>query len=130
MKAMTEPLFEKQAHEEKISKGTDSPLPLTVRRDELRNVFLPRSYRRALERRVGAKRGTRADTDCTGSIAETEGVAPDHHPPFQALTHSHSPPIGSGCDPGIPLQQDVVVSAGIELTFYRGSYVAEFWIFK
>ena len=62
------------------------------------------------ERRVGAKRGTRADSDCTGSIAETEGVAPDHprrsrhshshiaHPLVHPLVHPHS------CDPGIPLQ--------------------------
>lgn len=55
------------------------------------------------ERRGGAKGGP-MQTDCTGSIVEMEGVAPDHPPPLQAPTHSCSPPISSGCDLRIPLQ--------------------------
>ena len=72
-------------------------------------MTLPGSYCRAAGEKGRGKtvaKGDPRNSDCTGNIAETEGVAPDHPPPppFQAPTHSCSPPIGSGCDPGIPLQ--------------------------
>jgi len=50
------------------------------------------SHRRAAGEVRGAKRGTRADSDCTGRIAETEGVPSRHshthvaHPLVRAAT--------------------------------------------
>ena len=52
-------------------------------------MTLPRSYRRAAGEKGRAKRGTHADSDCSESIVETEGVAPDHRPSHSRHPHTH-----------------------------------------
>ena len=70
--------------------GINSPLPVTVWRKGRAEECDPSPFipsRRQRQRR--GQIGTRADSDRTGSIAETEGVAPDHSPPRSRHPHTH-----------------------------------------
>ena len=60
-------------------------------------LFIPLRH----QREEWGQRETRADSDCTGSITETEGVAPDPPAP------------GSGCDLGIPLYPESELYPGL-----------------
>lgn len=75
-------------------------------------MTLPRSYRLSAGEKGGGKRGTSADLDCTGTIAETEGVAPA--PPLSLPLQAHTP-IGSGCDLGVPLHMYIVIQVSLSL---------------
>ena len=70
--------------------GINSPLPVTVWRKGRAEECDPSPFipsRRQRQRR--GQIGTRADSDRTGSIAETEGVSPDHSPPRSRHPHTH-----------------------------------------
>ena len=70
--------------------GINSPLPVTVWRKGRAEECDPSPFipsRRQRQRR--GQIGTRADSDRTGSIAETEGVAPDHSLPHSRHPHTH-----------------------------------------
>ena len=73
----------------RYQKGINSPLPVTVwRKGQAEECDPPPFVPLRCWREGRGERGTRADSDCTGSIAETEGVAPDH-PPCSRPPHTH-----------------------------------------
>ena len=70
--------------------GINSPLPVTVWRKGRAEECDPPPFIRSCRQSEGqGEIGTRADSDLTGSIAETEGVAPDHSLPRSTHLHTH-----------------------------------------
>ena len=70
--------------------GINSPLPITVWRKGRAEECDPAPFILSCRQSEGqGEIGTRADSDLTGSIAETEGVAPDHSPPRSRHPHTH-----------------------------------------
>ena len=70
--------------------GINSPLPVTVWRKGRAEECDPPPFIRSCRQSEGqGEIGTRADSDLTGSIAETEGVSPDHSLPHSRHPHTH-----------------------------------------
>ena len=88
----------------RYQKGIDSPLLVTVKRRAEEcdpPPFVPLRCRREGQ----GQRGGPAQTQTAQEVLQRQKgwLQTPPHPPFQAPTRSRSPPIGSGCDPGIPL---------------------------
>ena len=103
----------------RYQKGIDSPFLVTVCRERRAEECDPPPFIPWHCWREGqGQRGGPAQTQTAQEVLQRQkGWLQTTPAPFQAPTHSCSPPIGSGCDLGIPLRCHCFVFRPISLSF-------------